>query len=265
MQVSGEPKLQWQGGATLRVEKAIDDRGQSLKLESVAATPSSQAQLVEELVFLPNGGVTMATAGTRTGAIAIRVRKGTSPASVLAELTGSVAGQVRVTEQLAAIDNPIEAGKTVARGPNGVTMGVTDVTRVGSGDTKFSVALTFPPDVQAAQGAVVANRGPVQIQGQGVVIQRMVIMGGVAPLPSLPAGTNEFSGLSLVDAQGRRFEIGQANQDSTQIGPQGFVYNLTVVFRTSARDFTEPAKLVFTGTRPTTVEVPFVLRNVPLP
>ena len=34
---------------------------------------------------------------------------------------------------------------------------------------------------------------------------------------------------------------------------------------TSAKDAGEPAKLVFTGSRPTTVDVPFTLRDVPLP
>src|SRR5262249_14713833 len=48
LQVSAEPRLQLQGAITLRVEKAIDDRGQSLVATAVSARLPRNAALEEE-------------------------------------------------------------------------------------------------------------------------------------------------------------------------------------------------------------------------
>ena len=105
---------------------------------------------------------------------------------------------------------------------------------------------------------VAARGGPGQLPGA-------LWPGGNLAVPPTPLVSVEYSGLSLVDAKGRRFEVGQAQQELTQFGPQGWTYAITVAFRTTAEGAGEPARLVFTGSRPTMIEVPFTLKDVPLP
>jgi hypothetical protein len=44
----------------------------------------------------------------------------------------------------------------------------------------------------------------------------------------------------------------------------GRVLQATLCFRAPDKDHDEPAKLVFRGTRPVQIDVPFVLKDVPL-
>jgi len=249
LQVSAEPRLQLQGSLTLRVEKAIDDRGQSLTATAVTGRLPRNAIVEEEqrmMLMLLNNGAGMQLPAASGGPVAVKVRKGPLAATRLRELTGSVGAQVRISEPLVVIEKPAAAGKTEQRSPHGVTLAVSDVDKTVRGDLRFSIRLSIPTDVQMGHGTNVVARGN-------------------APVPTPPLGTSEFNGLALVDVQGRRFEVGQAQSELTQFGPQGWTYNITVTFRTTAEGAAEPAKLLFTGSRPTMIEVPFTLQDVPLP
>ena len=259
LQVSAEPRLQVQGGVTLRVEKAIDDRGQSLVATAVTARLPRNAAMEEEqrmMLMLLNNGINVPLPTGFAGPVGIKVRKGALAANMLRELTGSIGAQVRITEPLVVVENPAAAGKSESRSPHGVALAVNEIDKTARGDMKFSIRLSVSPDVQPGQAAQFVARGPAPLG---------VWVGGNQPLPSTPLGTTEFSGLTLVDAKGRRFEVGQAQQELTQFGPQGWTYNITVAFRTTAEGMGEPAKLMFTGSRPAMVEVPFTLKDVPLP
>src|SRR5262249_10361969 len=235
LQVSAEPRLQLGRGLTLRIEKAVDDRGQSLVATSVTARLPRTGTMDEEqrvMLMLLNNGIAVPLPTGSEGPLGIKVRKGPLAASMLRELTGSVGAQVRVTEPLIVIDNPAAAGKSEFRSPHGVAMAISDVEKTARGDMKFSIRLSVSPDVQPGQAAQFVARGPAPVG---------VWMGGNAPLPTTPLGTTDFCGLSLVDGKGRKFEIGQAQQDLTQFGPQGWTYNISVAFRTTAEDMGEPA------------------------
>lgn len=261
LQVSAEPKLQLQGGLTLRIEKAVDDRGQALVATAVTARPPGNAATdIDQqrmMLVLLNNGMAVPFATAAAGPVGIKVRKGPLAANMIRELTGSVGAQVRITEPLLVIDNPAAAGKSESRSPHGVALAVTDVEKTARGDLKFSIRLSVAPDVQPGQGAQLVARAPGVPMG--------AVLGANHPLLSAPLGTSEFDGLSLVDTKGRKFEVGQAQKELTQFGPQGWTYNIAVAFRTTAEGMGEPAKLMFTGSRPTMVEVPFTLKDVPLP
>jgi len=258
LQVSAEPRLQLGRALTLRVEKAVDDRGQSLVATAVTARPPRNAAMEEEqrmMLMLINNGVNVPLPTGSDGPLGIKVRKGPLAGNMLRELTGSVGAQVRVTEPLIVIENPTTAGKSESRSPHGVALAVNEIDKTARGDMRFSVRLSFAPDVQPGQGAQLVARAAAGLGAFGLNPQQL----------TAPLGTSEFCGLSLVDAKGRKFEVGQAQQDLTQFGPQGWTYNITVAFRTTAEGMGEPAKLVFTGSRPTLIEVPFTLKDVPLP
>jgi hypothetical protein len=259
LQVSAEPRLQLGRGLTLRVEKAIDDRGQSLVATAVVARMPRNPAMEEDqrmMLMLLNNGVPVPMPTGSDGPLGVKVRKGPLAATALRELTGSVGALVRVTEPLIEIENPAAAGKSESRSPHGVTLAINDIDKTARGDMRLSIRLSVSPDVQPGQGPTVVARGPAPPG---------VWFAGNLPLPAAPVGTTEFCGLSLLDSKGRRFEIGQAQQELTQFGPQGWTHNITVAFRTTADGAAEPAKLMFTGSRPTMVEVPFTLKDVPLP
>src|SRR5262249_30657083 len=153
-------------------------------------------------------------------------------------------------------------GKTEVRGTEGVVLTVTDLGKTPRGDLKVSVTLAYPLDVQPGQAVGVAARAvPAPA---GLIIRQQIWVASEGP-PQAP-GTFEYGGLSLLDAKGRPFEIGPAQQDSTGFGPQqGWTQSLHVTFLTKADGAAEPAKLVFTGSRPTLIEAPFTLKDIPLP
>jgi hypothetical protein len=267
LHVAAEPRLQLQGGVTLRIEKAVDDRGQSLVATAVTAKLQRNAVAEEEqrmMLMLINNGIAVPLPAAPAGPVGIKVRRGPAGGTVLRELTGSVGAQVRITEPLLVVDNPATAGKSESRSPHGVTLAVTEIDKTARGDLRFSVRLSVSPDVQLGQGTTVVARGGLPVPmaaGRGMVLQQMVASSG----PGTPPGSTEFCGLALEDAKGRRFEVGQAQQELTQFGPQGLTYAITVAFRTTAEGAGEPAKLVCTGSRPAIIEVPFTLKDVPLP
>ena len=88
---------------------------------------------------------------------------------------------------------------------------------------------------------------------------------GRAPARRLPyPGTTEYQGLSLEDARGRRFSVARGGVAENRFAQDGSVYQVTATFKPTEAG-QEPARLVFTGTRPETVEIPFALKDVPLP
>src|SRR5262249_40315305 len=77
--------------------------------------------------------------------------------------------------------------------------------------------------------------------------------------PGIAIGLPNWMGISLVDAKGKPFQltsIGQrgANQGKAQ----------TLIFK-PAQGQGEPAKLIFTGQRTVTVDIPFKFKDVKLP
>jgi hypothetical protein len=68
--------------------------------------------------------------------------------------------------------------------------------------------------------------------------------------------------LALLDASGRKLSL--ADTSSPTISADGKSWELTLLYRPSATQGA-PARLLYTGRRCTTVEVPFTLKDVPLP
>jgi hypothetical protein len=262
LQISAEPKLHWQGALDVRVDRAVDDRGRPVVvMPALREAPADDF----EPVFI-NGAIIMQHA-RRGGPVGVRVRRGDKSSSRLAEMSGTIAGQVRVAEPLAAADAPLKAVGQTVRGTAGVQVKITAASRADSGEVTIGAEVHLPSDVQLPQAAPgqagVMVGGAMVIQGGGVVIQQ----GGFGPggqQPALPAGTTEYQGLSVEDARGRRFSVVRGGLQMNRFAQDGSVYQLTATFKSTEAGH-EPARLVLTGTRPATVEIPFALKDVPLP
>lgn len=253
LQVSAEPKLAWHGASDFRIDRAIDENGQPLTaLPLMPMIPGDE----DDLIFV--NGMVMTRPAQRAGQIGVRVKRTDRQSKRIAELSGNVAAQVRVTEPMLHVDSPLKAANQTFHGVNDVKLRILSVNQPTDGDVSFLVELQLPLEVQLAAGGI----GPVG----NVVVQRAVVVGAAAKMreatPPLPAAT-EFLGLSLEDAQGQRYSMVRGNQENTRFAPDGYTYQFQVTYRPQAKDRV-PTKLTFTASRPATVEVPFVLKDVPM-
>jgi hypothetical protein len=260
LQISAEPRLQFAGALSLRIEKAIDELGKAHEAAGVVV-PISGA---EEMTFipLPNGAMMAQPMASRAGLAALKINRGDKTAKTLREISGEMTARVHVTEVLARLNGPLKSGMA-ADGVDGVGVKVTDLTTVNAGEIKLSINLSLPPEVQPI-GPLAGNfGGRVAFQG-GVVIQQQMVIGGKAAAAPLPAGTTEYNGLVVEDAQGRRWNAVSGYQESGQFGPQGVVTQLVVTFKAPAPD-AEAARLIFSGARPAVISIPIAFRDVSLP
>ena len=86
----------------------------------------------------------------------------------------------------------------------------------------------------------------------------------VAPLEPTAVGGDEYQGLTLEDAGGTRWQMTSGVTELVGLFAQSFTVRVTATARPPTPGAI-PAKLVFLVRRPTAVDVPFVLRDVPLP
>jgi hypothetical protein len=261
LQVSVESRLRWSGAMHVRIDKAIDDLGESHDATGVVAAPVNSPNEVA-WVALPNGAMMSQPSPGRSGPAALRIARGDRNAKRLSEVSGEIQGQAYVTEPLATIRGPLKSGDTT-NSESGTTLKVANVSAPVGGEVKLTVEIGLPPEVQPI-GPLAGNlNNRVVFQG-GMVVQQMVIAGGKPASQPLPAGTMEYSGLSLEDVQGRRWPAISGYQESMRFGPEGQTSTVVVSFKEPAAD-AAPSRLVFHGSRPTVISMPFTFRDLNLP
>jgi hypothetical protein len=263
IQVSAEPKLNFQGVADLRIDRAVDDRGRTLTaVSAVRELPADE----EDMIFI--NGMIMPAGPQKAGPAGVRIQRGDKPAARLAELAGMIAARVRIAEPLAVADAPLKPGPA-SRTSYGVGLKIVTATKADSGEWTVTVEATLPLDVQLNQpGGVNGMMFGGGFGGQVVVRAAVIGPGGqqqqVTPtIPAVPNGTTEYQGLSLQDAKGRRFSVTRGMFEMNRFTQDGAVYQFTAVFK-PAEAGQEPARLVLTASRPAMIEIPFTVRDVPL-
>jgi hypothetical protein len=253
LQVSPEPKLQWQNLVGVRVEKAVDDKDQSL-IQAVAAADGDDA---------PNPiGVVKPAVAMRIRPpmmmgwqeVPVRLKKGDKESKSLKEIKGTVSAQIRTApEAMMTVDKILKASGQTVKGDKGGYIKVIDVTQGDDGEIKLHVQFETPPDVAPAVNAPVPVPLPAPAPGGAAPGVRPV------PMPFVPAGIN---GLVLQDDKGQALPLtvaeGQAQNNGTTVI---WEYKFTCK---PQKDQGVPAKLVFNGTRTVTVDIAFTLKDVPL-
>jgi hypothetical protein len=258
LHVSAEPHTQFGGVLGVKIDKAVDDNGTPLQSSGVIAPFANNEQMV--FVAMPNGAMRAQPVSSRTGLAAVRIVRADHAAKSLRLISGELSAQVHVVESLARIDAPIKAGAN-AGGSSSVELKVIEINAPSAGELKMTVELTMPPDVQAAGGPA-GNPGRVVAQG-GIVFQQQVVFSANGDPPALPAGKTEFVGLAIEDAKGAHWWATHGQQESMRFGPDGLTMRLAVNFKAPAAD-AAAARLVFRGSRPVVIAIPFTFRDVPL-
>jgi hypothetical protein len=292
LQVSPEPKITWQNLINLTVTKAVDDNDQ--KLEPIVQPGGPNVfpgggfggPGIAPIKGRPIGIGWGFNAGVHQQ-LPVYLKKGAKASKSLKELTGVIAAQV-LAEPKAVIttDDVFKSAKKTFRGGENGSITILEATKADNGQVKVKFEMQYPTDVVPAGGGVGAGFGPggginvvpvplpaqpglpqgFQVQGQ---VQQIQIQVQAQPAIQIvvPPGGGGFApgvggnGLIAVDDKGNKIPV-QVQQQWVK-DPNGVRMEQTAIFQLEkGRD---SAKLVFSGSKSVTVEIPFALKNVTLP
>jgi hypothetical protein len=255
-EVSPEPTLEMQNLLSVRVDKVLDDKGNELKapLPYISEPVSSGMEQWRWARGWANGGDTERLDQDLSKRVPIRMHV---PDGVkkLKEIRGFVAAEVRTPHQpLITVENLLNAANNTVVGADGSSLKILDLTRDDKGKVVVRVVVEKPAPRENAFGDFV---GMVAFPGGGGIVG-----GGPAPSEASPDAAVKAIAeiLSLMDEKNQAFKL-IAAEDQVHDN-QTNEYRLTFQPPSGAP---KPAKLVYSGRRNTTIDVPFVLKDVPLP
>jgi hypothetical protein len=252
IEVSPEPKMGVREILSVRVEKILDDQGNELKTplphiygaEDYAAEFDGRVVLANSVYF--DNGVQTADLSTRAP-FRLDIPNGVKK---LKEVRGFVAADVLTGPMpLMTVENILDAAGKTVEGKYGGSLKVAEVKRDDKGQITLKVVVEKPSAAQLTRG--VPGRMRPWRRGGAFGEER-------------PNDTNALGRiLLLTDEKGQAFKLTaseeKASGDEDRVT---FEYQLTYQPPDSEA---KPAKLVYLGRRRTTIDVPFVLKDVPVP
>lgn len=234
LDVWAEPRLQnFALTSSPRVDKAVDDQGQALSLNIDRPNGADAPQVIY-------------AQGNRQAVL--RFKLGDKKANLVKELTGSLTAQALMpTETLVAVPDVLKAGGKTVKGKGGATMQVVSAQKQKDGTFSIRARMENLPGPNAFGGVNGVVIQQIQIQGGG-----NIIIGGMPQQQSVP---------TLVDKDGKSFQLVQIPSSRMQITNGVMSQELTMLFRPNPGQ-TDPERLLLTGQRTVTFQVPFAFRNI---
>jgi hypothetical protein len=244
VEVTPEPKMGMQNILSVRVEKMLDEQGNEMKLPLPYIRDAFEFD-DEEMMGMRAYSGRMAQGQTNLSKqIPIHVR-GARDVKKIKEIHGAVAAEVLTpTQPLVTIDDILSASGKTEFAAGGGSLKVIDAKR----DAKGLVTLKV----------VVEKHVPGGVEA---MTNRMRMWGRVYQ----PQADNNKDTVSrmLVLKDDKGVAIPLANFSSKPVDDFGITMEYDLTF--TANDKLTPAKLVYVGQRMTTIDVPFVLKDVPVP
>jgi len=252
IELSPEPKMGWQNVLSVRIEKVLDEQGNELKVPlPYLCEPSNYGDL--EQVWAMGGirEVSFDGAGqssNRYTQVPIRLHAA-KDVKRLKEVHGFVAAEVLTPMQpLITVEDILNASDKTVPGKGGGSLKVSEVKRDDKGQVTLQVVVEKPAAPQA----------------EVMAAQMRIRWGGGMPVQAQPNDVNVIGKtLSLVDEKGQEFKL-IAVENKVLDSETGGAVEYRLTFQPPA-GAPKPAKLGYTGQRQTTIDVPFVLKDVPLP
>lgn len=246
LEVIHQPHLAWHGLLEARVERAVDEHGQELKQPPVetnfAATNTAWAR--NGAVFVGDLDYALGTSYGRQWPI--RLKPGPKPSKTLRELSGTISAQVEVgPEPLVTIDNVFQVGSRTHSAADGTMLKVLSATRAESGQIQVRVEVLTPTMIMVGGGPVRVGRRAAQ----------------AAPLFQGSDGSG--MPLALLDRSGKPVPLLGTTVPQQALG-FGIPQEIVLLFEPKAGQ-ADAAKLVYSGKRMVVLEIPFSLKDVPLP
>jgi hypothetical protein len=254
---SAEPKIQLQSISGVRLERALDEHGQEL-----VQVTSDRSPVASDPVFIGNfQGKARGIVGTGEQRAEVWLKAGAKRAKKLKQLTGTLSAQVQTPpEPIMTIADALKASGKSVKGKDGGALTLAEITRQDDGTVLLRAQLQLPANPMNGPRVIVvparAQGIQLQVQVQQVQVHQRVGAGVMGP--------GDPMGLSLVDAQGKPYELVNIPRRGYRLANGVATHDLTLLFKPH-KDQGDPAKLVYSSTRIVSVEVPFTLKDVPLP
>jgi hypothetical protein len=257
LEVTPEPRLKLQAITSVNITKAMDESGQILEQDTnvvrndIAAPPIPGRIIARPIQAIGQEG----NPGAIDSKVSIYFTKAQKESKSIQILEGKLVLQVlddsKAIFEITNIEK--EVGKKI-EGKSGAWLKINECGK----DAKGFHSLRFEYDLPA--DALAANVQNNQIQLGNIGIQNNIIIqngqfniiGGAAP-------TN-LGGFKILDAEGKAL-VSNSSSTSMQVGPAGTKRSINVTYPASSK---APFKILYEGGTPTTVEVPFSLKLVPL-
>jgi hypothetical protein len=251
LEVRLEPRLRLQAVLAVRIDRAVDEWGQTLTQPAAAvAGVGALAGGPNDEFFLTWDGESALPADLpgEVGPVPVRLRTAERPSRRLKELEGALALRVLAPEEpLLTLDGVREAGKS-GKGRDGSALKVVEFHREAGGAVRLRVEV-----VPAGRDLFFAG-APARI---------ILTAGGRWRGRGLPVPPPVAAGqLLLLDEHGRKIPL--AGSPVPTVGGGGTAWDFTLEYQPGPEQG-EPSRLVYTGRRSVTLEVPFLLEDVPLP
>lgn len=250
LDVTPVPGLGWQDVVGVKVNKVIDSGGRaggagSEKQTAPTNDPSGMVVFARPGVamrFDINGNSIPPESLSNPRVVTVPLKLGTPSAASLKRLEGSVFGEIQVPNQhLVTVENLKQNTGTSFAGP---------------GELKFTVLEAKEPQTPGGQGSV-----KVQMESPSMWVVNARRRGWNPGWPESPR-MGQGNRVEAFDAAGKPFPL--TSNAFTDMSDDGMVtiQTYTMTYRAGQG---LPAKLVVVGPKLVTVEVPFVMENVPLP
>jgi outer membrane protein assembly factor BamB len=250
LDVMSAGRAQWVKAVGLRLDRALDENGRAVSQLPTSFKPPPSATAGRGSVMI-NGMPIVPPPdepeGPAARVVPVRLRRAAGAApKKLRELSGTIVAQMRTAhEPVVTVENVLKAaGKTVA-GPRGGEVKVLDVAKDEDGQIRLKVRVE-----RVGRGAADV---PVNPFGGGTVIVNGRRLGEEDLLSS--------TDFSLLDDKGRPFRTARAVSTGTRAGA---AHEYELVYEPESSQG-EAAKFVYADRRTLFIEVPFTLRDVPLP
>lgn len=257
LEVVTEPNLQWHGVADVLIRRAVDDQGQELEQIVADREGPGSDPLEQELLWARQRAIIRKQALLDLSdmghgkQVQVRLKLGTEKARLIQEMQGTLIGQMDTPpESQAEISDILHASGRTAHGKDGSVLKIGEVKHDDSDVVQIAVEFQSAPFELGGMPLPINNRRVAQMR---LMMFRAEAAGGTLAAPQF----------ELRDTEGRLFEIARYNE-SNQINGDKSEYSATL-HALPSKGVGAPARLVLTGRRTLTVEVPFTLKDIPLP
>jgi hypothetical protein len=240
-----EAKIPLEKVVGVHVEKATDENGQSLaQITEPAPDPGAN-----QPTFIGNvNGRAAGMIGTGDIQAPVKLKAGEKASKQLKELTGVLTAQVRTPPEVTmTVDNILKATSKSIEAKDGTKLTVLEVEHDEKGEVRVRVEIS--PLLE-----------PVRINGRGQV-RAMVMVGANGMVLDF---SNDAPTFKLVDAKGAEFPQPSVPSRGFKVANNVVSHELTLVFQPQQGQ-AEASKLQYLSSRRVVVEIPFRLKDVPLP
>jgi hypothetical protein len=246
IEITPQPKSAWQQVVELRIDRALDESGQDVA--SSMDTRSEWGQLAAST----NGAILWdAQTGQPVPAcrdVPIRFKSDEKHAGILKELRGVVVAQIQTEPQtILTVDDLFKwLGRTFTSA-EGDSLKVTQAEHQANGDVQLRIEL-----VDAS------SPNPFWVMRGGVMRpNRLLFRRGAAMVETNPSSAQ----LLLLDRDGQGLPLRDRKEEMVVNG-NALARLITLTYHSGS---TGPRKLVYSRRRTILIEIPFILRDIPLP